>query len=526
MDEADEEAMIAELAARQRANKVVRTRDTAAAQSFQQGERKVEMRIHFYEESPEEEITLSQFEELALARLKLLREIERVQLVEEDKLDSSDRTAHVHIAVRKTQYKVEAFGAEDRQAHFILRLAFCSTEDKRRWFMQQETDLFRYRLQIGAYDEYSVINRAKIHCEKVDHADCPPVVRNSLPNKQIYKVPFEQVLSLVQNRQVALVNGEAYLLQSQLEEIIVSAFRARLSAALTKTFLKYGDAEEDDRLTPILKALTSFSEAYVSKAKVGTVTAAEVPGLSKELFPLCMRNIQETLQEVHHVHHGARLQYMLFLKGIGLALQESIIFWRGELIQSRGADKFEKEYAYNVRHAYGQEGSRKNYRPQSCVQIIQGNVGPQDEHGCPFKHCTEKSKLKLMLSKAGVSVADIGEIMPLVESQQYGLACGTFFAVTRKLDKMAVGYIESPNQYFDMGRIYKDTGVEPSQQAQFHPGHFEASTSLMTMTPIKLEFSDSQMNTPVSSTTAVKKEEGDGFGDADDDLALASMEDF
>lgn len=34
------------------------------------------------------------------------------------------------------------------------------------------------------------------------------------------------------------------------------------------------------------------------------------------------------------------------------------------------ADKFEKLYAYNIRHMFGKEGKQADYKPWSCNKVI------------------------------------------------------------------------------------------------------------------------------------------------------------
>ena len=47
---------------------------------------------------------------------------------------------------------------------------------------------------------------------------------------------------------------------------------------------------------------------------------------------------------------------MPLLQAIGLPLEEAMIFWRTEFAPKVPGDKFDKEYAYNIRHNYGEMG--------------------------------------------------------------------------------------------------------------------------------------------------------------------------
>ncbi|OWK49698.1 DNA primase large subunit [Lonchura striata] len=106
--------------------------------------------LQFYLEPPTESISLVEFESFAVDRLRLLKVIENlgVSYVR----GSDEYITKLGAELRKLKFPYRALVEDDYEArrkdhisHFILRLAYCQSEDLRRWFLQQEMDLFRYR---------------------------------------------------------------------------------------------------------------------------------------------------------------------------------------------------------------------------------------------------------------------------------------------------------------------------------------------------------------------------------------------
>lgn len=123
-----------------------------------------------------------------------------------------------------------------------------------------------------------------------------------------------------------------------------------------------------------------------------------------------MRIMHDHLKTTHHLRNSGRLEYGLFLKGIGVTLEDSIEFWRTELTKKEdiNEDKFIKNYLYNVNYIYGKVGRRVNYRPLGCNKLITENVGAGEVHGCPYKHMDmdnlTKKLLEFKINASGKSV--------------------------------------------------------------------------------------------------------------------------
>ncbi|KRY24385.1 DNA primase large subunit, partial [Trichinella britovi] len=100
----------------------------------------------------------------------------------------------------------------------------------------------------------------------------------------------------------------------------------------------------------------------------------------------------------------------LFLKKIGLSLNESLKFWEYHFRPKIDAEKFQRQYAYSIRHNYGEEGKRADYAVYSCLKIIMNNPpGIGDLNGCPFKHC-DAEHLQQLLKNCGIHKDNIRNV--------------------------------------------------------------------------------------------------------------------
>lgn len=227
--------------------------------------------------------------------------------------------------------------------------------------------------------------------------------------------------------------------------------------------------DEDDRLSPILahlsKSFTAPDSTYTSDSDSplpgAAIHAGSIDALSTN-FPLCMRNLHLTLRKNSHLKHFGRLQYTLFLKGLGLTLEDCLLFWR-QSFKLISDDTFNKEYRYNVRHAYGDVGGDANrrgrgYAPYSCQKILTEHPpGPGEAHGCPYRHFSVEN-LTNLLSSTGINDREVLRgVKEDVEKKRFHIACNRVFEHVHK------GEIKRAKEEFGWGPAELDTIVHPNQ---------------------------------------------------------------
>ncbi|KAJ3107712.1 hypothetical protein HDU97_003382 [Phlyctochytrium planicorne] len=461
--------------------------------------------LNWYGTPPAYEVTLTDFELFALDRLHVLKAIENCTI----RNRGNDETAKIvkaisdkcmpmlsnmHIKTATPETLVEQ-REKDHISHYILRLAFCRTEDNRIWLLRQETLLFKHRFEEATRLEKELFLRGMNLAFEVLTPEERHIFQNDLrtlhgdkSEQTFFKVPFERVLPLVAKRLVLVHRGYALVPESEQSVVVTSIFKEHLQSELETTARSIPRMEEDDRLIPVLNSIArqcvsrEYNVQFDPSNPQDVITDAEIDPLSRSgHFPLCMSKLVDVLKSDGHLKHFGRLQLGLFIKGIGVPMEEALAYWKKAFTKTTG-DKFDKEYAYNIRFNYGREGSRKDYTPFSCQRIIVSNPpGPGDHHGCPYRFSSPEV-LRAMVVKAGVSESNSGEVVKLAKEGHYQLACTRVFELTRgpairdaaekppqdaasssssaqpsgttpsifTSDGTLIETIEHPNQYFDL----------------------------------------------------------------------------
>ncbi|KAF2719373.1 DNA primase [Polychaeton citri CBS 116435] len=458
-------------------------------------EQEYDHRMNFYTVPPTGDIGLEDFEEWGIARLKVLAELEACQFRNRTQEETEEYmkpilAKHLPLDSNRTRSsELELQRKRDHYSHWTLRLAFGATADLRQRFARLETMLFKLRLQQDDIRERrEFIASLPMSWETVSDEERSlylaelkaATIYSSRDEENWFKVDWERVPELVERRQCLLKRGKAFVHVREQTTMVVSEFSRSLEAGLELASRFLPRMDEDNRLKPILHHLSQSFVApdttYVESSSLGDsaeITAGSIDPLSQH-FPLCMQTLHRELRKTSHLKHFGRLQYSLFLKGIGLNLGECITFWR-QAFKLIADDKFKSEYLYNIRHVYGDVGGDANkrgrgYTPYSCQKLLTEPLpsGGQ-QHGCPYRTYSPDNLITL-LQNVGVSDRELLKtVKDDVGKQRYHIACNRVFESAHKNELKKVkdqslwpaselDTILHPNTYFKRSFLLRNLG--------------------------------------------------------------------
>lgn len=206
-----------------------------------------------------------------------------------------------------------------------------------RWFVTREMEWFKLKfssLKPAEIKRFLEINKLNYHPitddEKSDVKDglydsTAMHGVNKVEIEEFYKVHFTAVPDLIRTRRCYIKGGFAYVSTTDFISIVAGLHEACIEKGLAAAAQVLPDLDNDERLVDLVKNLhTSYTgKDYVVSGK-GTIPIESIDQLSKKSFSLCMRQCHEALRSKHHLKHQGRLQYGLFLKGIGVTLEDSL----------------------------------------------------------------------------------------------------------------------------------------------------------------------------------------------------------
>lgn len=390
---------------------------------------------------------------------------------------------------------------EDLTSHLLCRFAFCMSERWRKWFVKTEEILLRARLKLEMEKDVTcgfladIMKKNGLPCESIDASMKNDEVfkeyleyRNNKDHaaerrevaENFYMVPMSLATRLIRNRSVLLRRGMAILYRDQVQEVFLTVFRGQINKGLHSAFLlrmKQQNMAEDSERQNVMHMLDAFLEHFIAdptdnleEGEEGSVRAGDVNQLAKTHFPLCMRQIDTHIRREGHLKHHGRFTYGLFLKAIGLSLDDSMqLFSTLMTVKGGGSpEAFSKTaYGYNIRHNYGMEGKKTSYTSASCSTLLglPPMVDQHDCHGCPFRF-RDEARFRNFLQQSQndprgkgfgevhPSMADIEDIIVDCKGQHYTRACFKYFKATHKGTRRDTLF-RSPYEYFICSREHE-----------------------------------------------------------------------
>jgi len=318
--------------------------------------------------------------------------------------------------------RVEAIGG------LVLRIATAVTEDRffQSWLIESEGDLLSIRFQHAKLSEKLMILRdlfgdfilgwgevtsffntskdeiwqeiyylVKDHYKKKkDLTNLFNTVYNS--ENGVIAVRFWEAPRLIKRKRGILRKGWLITFTDYLIRELKWKFQKKLEKHIKKLIEEKRQGSE--KLLVLQDIMNELMEYWRSKRDIVSPKREFALKGKKlyerpELWPLCMRMLLSRLESTGYLPHGERLQLGLFLKRLGMTLEEQMEFWYKFSVDNVGIpwDEFEKKGGYHIRHIYGVVGSRKDYEAPKCETII-------SKYFCPYKNLSSAQLREVLRS--------------------------------------------------------------------------------------------------------------------------------
>ncbi|HUU78392.1 MAG TPA: hypothetical protein VMX55_08590 [candidate division Zixibacteria bacterium] len=294
-------------------------------------------------------------------------------------------------SVSRGNYAREIY--EELAGHGLLRLAAADNNRIFGWLIEQEGDLFEWRFN----------NTKTIH-EKIDIAkyffgedkviDPQDLWSKFNINEKYFKdfkmgnkrtgvigIHFTCVPKLISNRSALVRDGWVLNAVNDFSNSVKIAFELRLKERIR---------ESGERMDRTARGVVKEVQDELGKLIHSIATSSGKIDLEdyklyrrQDIFPQCMLDLYNEVMGKGHIGHQERFQLGLYLKRLGMTIDEQLHFWYSSAVDNVGLtfNQFINGNAgYIIRHMYGLEGGETDYDAPSCETLQ--NQG----YYCTFLH--------------------------------------------------------------------------------------------------------------------------------------------
>ena len=364
----------------------------------------------------------------------------------------------------------------DIASHFLLALIMVKNDKDMNWFIYQESLLYysrliKFRKDYPKYNMYKILSLLGLKLNLFDensnndNIDINKIKfrRKHIQNEKIYFINFIDGINLLPSRSYYLHKGNLYIPEKDLPKLFIRVFQKKQESILSKIKLNAENIKKDRRIKEIILSFEKEKEKFIIKENLKIAKEVnndhkiklmkDVDKYSEQCFPLCMCLIERHLNKYSHLMNLGRLQYTLFLKSIGLPVEEAVKFFKKKFEKKTKSEQFDKQYTYYIRHAYGLEGKRTNYLPFNCDKLLDMNAPIGSEcHGCPFK-TKSAEELKTILDECNLNNQDIEDILINKKNGAYRMCCVKYWEGKFGTSEDGIGIHPTKYYYSAMKKI-------------------------------------------------------------------------
>ncbi|MCY3410333.1 MAG: hypothetical protein INQ03_01740 [Candidatus Heimdallarchaeota archaeon] len=347
-----------------------------------------------------------------------LNESEWIKLIDE-RMDLLSHKNRKDIELGLDKYDLIDLGKESKQAFTIMKIGVCLDPRLSSWLIETEGDLFELdfrnlkwerkkvilgnlypnesgkqiwmtledlELQTGE-DIHDLLGITEVKTQSIRSRNglMPAAeVKDILGMNKHICLDFRYAPHLVKTRKAVLYRGWVIAPLNRLVVTIKHRFQETISESLTD----YASRLEGT-ISPTMKRIAQKVNEYMNTKVVFKRSQLDFDNLNLKgsveenvtILPPCIEDLMISINETGYLGHWERLQFGIFLKKIGMNVDQQLEFWYNKAVDNVNMtyDDFLKRAGYVIRHIYGLEGGMVDYEMPACSTI-------QNKMYCTFRH--------------------------------------------------------------------------------------------------------------------------------------------